>query len=575
MKLSNYFLPTLKQSPKDADTVSAKLMLRAGLIRKVASGIYQWLPLGYRVLKKVEQIVREEMNAIGAQEMWMPLVQPKELWQESGRWDVYGDILLRIKDRKGSDFCFSPTAEEVVTDLIRHDVTSHKQLSFLLYQFATKFRDELRPRFGVMRAREFYMKDGYSFHATQEDANQWYEKVYSAYQKICKRCGFKYKAVEAVSGAIGGSYSHEFMVLADTGENEIAYCDCGYCANTEKAQVLHLDVKSDTSKFQKMEDVKTPNTYTVEDTSKFLKIPKDKFIKTMFYLADGNPVLALIRGDFELNENKLADALNCKNLEKADANTYKKISQCEIGFAGPVGIKEKGKQAFAKFKMVADHSIKNVLNGVSGANKKDYHTVNINIGRDFEPEAFYDLKVATKGDLCVKCKKPLQFTRGIEVAHSFKLGTKYSEAMKANFLDENQKSKPVIMGCYGVGISRVVAAAIEQSHDEHGIIWQKPLTPFDFSLIMIENTPKINEVASKIYDQIHKLGMSVLLDDRDIRAGAKFKDADLIGLPYRIVVSERTLADDEVEFKERKDKDSLRWKIKDIEKKLASHSRTQ
>lgn len=569
MKLTQYFLPTLKQAPKDADTISAKLMFRAGLIRKVASGIYEWLPLGHRVLRKVEQIVREEMNAIGGQEVWMPVIQPRSLWEETGRWQVYGDQLLKMKDRKDSDFCFAPTAEEVITDLIRKEISSHRQLSFMLYQFALKFRDELRPRFGVMRAREFYMKDAYSFHADDKDANLWYEKVTDAYNKICQRCGLEYQMVDAVSGAIGGSYSHEFMVLARNGENEIACCDCGYAANTEKAEIAPPEQPQiGKIELEKLQDVETPDTYTVEDTAKFLKIPRDKFIKTMFYIADGNPVVALVRGDHQLNENKLISALNCQKLEKADKKTYQKIADCDVGFAGPVGIKEKGGKTFAKFKIMADFAVKNIINGVSGANKKDYHTININPGRDFKPDDYSDLKTAQKGDRCPRCQKPLEFTRGIEVSHSFKLGTKYSKAMKANFADENQKSKPIIMGCYGVGISRIVAAAIEQSHDERGIIWQKPLAPFDFTLITIENNEKIMKTAQKIYDQIHKSDMTVLWDDRDIRAGAKFNDADLTGIPCRIVISERTLEANEAEFKERKSDKSVSWKITEIENRL-------
>lgn len=567
MKLTKYFLPTLRQAPKDADTISTKLMFRAGLIRKVASGIYEWLPLGHRVLRKVEKIVREEMNAIGGQEVWMPVIQPRSLWDETGRWDVYGDQLLKMKDRKGTDFCFSPTAEEVITDLIRKEIRSHRQLSFMLYQFALKFRDELRPRFGVMRAREFYMKDAYSFHADDKDASLWYEKIVGAYHKICQRCGFDYKMVEAASGAIGGSYSHEFMVLAKNGENEIACCDCGYAANTEKAEIaLPEQAKIKETDLKKLQDIKTPDTYTVEDTARFLKIPADKFIKTIFYIADDSPVLVLIRGDHQLNENKLMTALNCQKLQKADDKTYQSIAGCKVGFAGPVGIKQKAKK---DFKLVADFAIKNILNGVSGANKKDYHTMNINAGRDFKPDSYFDLKIAQKGDKCPKCKKPLQFIRGIEVSHSFKLGTKYSKAMKANFADENQKLKPIIMGCYGVGISRLVAAAIEQSNDERGIIWQKPLAPFDFSLITLENDLEITETAQKIYDQIHKLRLTALWDDRDIRAGQKFTDADLIGLPYRLVISKRTLANGEVEFKQRKSATPANWKITEISKKIS------
>ncbi|MFA6583485.1 MAG: proline--tRNA ligase [Elusimicrobiaceae bacterium] len=555
MKLSQYFVPTLREAPQDADTISANLMIRAGLIRKLASGIYEWLPLGLRTLKKVEQIVREEMDKAGGMEVWLPVIQPKELWLETGRWNVYGKELLRIEDRKETEFCFAPTAEEVITNMVRRDIRSYRQLPVLLYQFGVKFRDEIRPRFGVIRAREFYMKDAYSFHSSEESANEMYRRVYEAYNNIFKRCGFEYSAVEADSGAIGGDFTHEFMVLADTGENAIAYCSCGYAANTEKAEVAVPPAATPTD-FKPLTDLHTPGVSSVEDVAAFLKAKPHKFIKTLFYLADGEPVLILMRGDHQLNEIKLAKVLKCSVLEKAPEHVYEAVAGCAVGFAGPVKIREQftGAAGVKPLKAVlADNYVKTIVNGVSGANKADKHTVNVNPGRDFEPDAYYDLKTADAGDCCPKCGQPMKIKRGIEVGHTFKLGTKYSAPMKCEYLDEGQQSHPMIMGCYGIGVSRVVAAAIEQGHDKNGIIWPAPLAPFDISLVSIslDDTPTVTAETQKVYDLIHSAGLTALWDDRDERPGVKFKDADLIGLPYRIVVSSKTLAEGEVEFKKR------------------------
>jgi len=575
MKLSNAFIPTLREAPQDADTLSAKLMLRAGLIRKLSSGIYEWLPLGLRTLKKVEQIVREEMNAAGGQEVWLPVIQPKELWEETGRWNVYGKELLRIEDRKEAEFCFAPTAEEVITNMVRRDVTSYRQLPLLLYQFGTKFRDEIRPRFGVMRAREFYMKDAYSFHVSDEDAAIWYQKLYNAYKKICDRCGFLYKPVEAASGQIGGNFSHEFMVLAETGENEIANCDCGYAANVEKAAVAEPKFPApDPSRLLPMQDVATPGVYTIEDVGKFLKKYPKQFIKALFYMADGEPVLALVRGDHQLNEEKLRAALGCSTLEMAPEEVYKDIAGCGVGYAGPVGIREQFK-AHAGAKplktILADFYLKGVFNGVAGANKTDTHTLNVNVGRDYQPDMFCDLKVASKGDNCPKCGKPMGFTRGIEIGHTFKLGTKYSKPMKAEFVDENQQSKPMIMGCYGIGVSRIIAAAIEQSHDDNGIIWPEPLAPYSFALVSIESDiEEVRKASQDAYEAIQAAGYDVLWDDRAERPGVKFKDMDLMGLPYRIVISSRTLKDGECEFKRRSEKQAARWKLADLKANLSA-----
>lgn len=573
MKLSNYFLPTLREAPQDADNISVKLMFRAGMIRKLASGIYEWLPLGLRVLKKVEDIVRQELDLVDGQEVRLPVIQPKELWMETGRWQVYGKELLRITDRKDSEFCFAPTAEEVITNMVRRDVSSYRQLPLLLYQFGLKFRDEIRPRFGVMRSREFMMKDAYSFHVSDEDAQKWYGILYGAYEKIFTRCGLHYRPVEADSGPIGGNHSHEFMVIADTGEAEIALCDCGYAANTEKAETAEQPARqADPSKLEQLKDIPTPGLFTVEDVAKFLKKNPKQFIKTLFFLADGQPVMALVRGDHELNEGKLRRFLGVSELEKAPQNIYEAIAGCPAGFAGPVDIKNKyvaGKDTKPLAKVLADHALKNVFNGISGANKNDAHTAGINIGRDYTPDAFADLHVAAAGDLCPKCSKPLSFKRGIEVGQTFKLGTKYSKSLNCTFLDDHQQSVPMVMGCYGIGVTRTVAAAIEASHDDWGIIWPPAIAPFEFSLVSIESEDKaVADASAAIHDAIKAEGMDVLWDDRNERPGVKFKDADLIGLPWRIVVSSKTLLDGECEFKRRDSKDSLRWKLTDVSLKL-------
>lgn len=570
MKLSNYYIPTLKEAPKDADNLSAKLMIRAGLVRKLGSGLYEWLPLGFKVLKKVEQIIREEMNRAGANEIWMPIIQPKELWEESGRWEHFGDQLLKLEDRKGAGFCVSPTAEEEVTDLVRKDLSSYKQLPVCLYQFGTKFRDEIRPRFGVMRSREFYMKDAYSFAATDAQADDWYQRMYDAYQRIFTRCGFKFKAVEADTGAIGGNFSHEFMVLADNGEDAIADSDCGYAANTEKAAVKCPEFPPlNEDELLPMEQVSTPKAYTIEDVADMLKVPTSKLIKLLLFMADGKPVVALMRGDHELNEPKFRAFLKCTELVKADEETYTKITGSFVGFAGAQGLKEK----HPELPIYADNYVKGVINGVSGGNEKDVHMKNVTPLRDIKVDEYCDLKIASAGDICPHCGKPFTFTRGIEVGHVFKLGTKYSKAMNATFLDETQKAQPMIMGCYGIGVGRVVAAAIEQSHDDNGIIWPAPLAPFDVALVAIDyhSNPEVKKHADEIGAALEAKGLDVLLDDRDERAGIKFKDMDLIGLPYRLVVSSRTVKDGQCEYKKRTDKEAVRWNLSEaVEKILAA-----
>lgn len=566
MKLSQYYIPTLKEAPKDADIISAKLMLRAGLIRKTASGIYEWLPLGIRILKKVENIIREELDAAGCCEVWLPIVQPQELWEKSTRWTYYGKELLRFKDRKGAGFCLAPTAEEVMTNLVMKDVNSYKQLPLCLYQFGTKFRDEIRPRFGVMRAREFYMKDAYSFCADDKSAAEWYQRLYDAYMRIFTRFGFKFKPVEADTGNIGGNFSHEFMVLAQTGENEISVCPkCGYTANTEKTEIeAPAPANPKPEDLLASEEVSTPEARTIDEVAAFLKQPAEKFIKMLVYKADGKAVVVLMRGNDELNEIKLKKLLNASELEKAEPDFYEQTTGSPLGFAGPCGLKQKN----ADIKIYADNHIKTIVNGIAGANKQDTHLKNVNLGRDFQPDVFADLKLASKGDRCPRCSAEFEFMRGIEVGHTFKLGTKYSLSMGANFLDENQQSKPMIMGCYGIGVSRVIAAAIEQSHDENGIIWPAPLSPFDVELIALDTQGEVKQKADEIYNILRAEGITVLYDERDERPGVKFKDADLIGIPHRIVIGKKLLPEGKLEYKARTAQKAEFWPIEGIERKI-------
>lgn len=548
MRLSRYLLPTLKELPADADTASARLMLRAGMIRKVAAGLYEWLPVGLRVLRKVERIVREEMDRAGGQEVWLPVVHPKSLWEESGRWQVYGREMLRFKDRKDTEFCLAPTAEEVITDLVRREIRSYRELPLLLYQFGTKFRDEIRPRFGVMRAREFYMKDAYSFHADEASAEAVYAEVVAAYKRIFTRCGLTFRPVEADTGAIGGNFSHEFMVLADTGEETIASCDaCGYAANIERAEALP-PAPDAPEPLGAIEEVSTPGSGSVEAIARLLGVPATKILKTVFFMADGQPVVALVRGDLELNEPKLQRALGAKQMFKAGEDVYRRSAGCEPGFAGPVNL---------SVTTIADTSVLGMVNAVTGANKTDAHLKNVNPGRDFNPGRVADIRNVREKDPCPKCKLPLCFHKGIEVGHTFKLGTKYSQAMGAGFLTEKGVKTPFIMGCYGIGVSRVVASAIEQSHDENGIRWPEALAPFDVALLPLTVTePRLMEAAERIERGLEAQGFSVLMDDRDQRAGVKFKDADLLGLPTRVTVGEKKLAQGLVEIKRRSDAQS-------------------
>ncbi|MCS7151048.1 MAG: proline--tRNA ligase [Endomicrobia bacterium] len=561
MKLTEFYIPTLREAPAECDTVSSKLMFRAGMIRKLASGIYEWLPLGLRVLKNVENIIREEMNAIGGLEVWLPHLLPSNIWIETGRWYIYGKELFRLKDRKDADFCLSPTAEEVITDLIRNELRSYRQLPKMFYQFGTKFRDEIRPRFGVIRAREFYMKDAYSFHKDEQDAERYYKEVFEAYCKIFRRCGLKFIAVEATTGAIGGKFSHEFMVIKDedknfVGEETIVYCTtCSYSANIEKAECVYNETpKKETKLFKELQEVYTPNMKTVEEVSNFLNEPAEKFIKTLVYIGNNKEVyVVLIRGDYEVNETKLKEVIGINEIELASHEIVETIFGIPVGFLGPVGLKPINKSY--QVRVIADKSIMTIPDAISGANKTDFHLKNINYLRDYMVDEVVDIRKITADDLCPKCKNinSLKFSKGIEVGHTFKLGVKYSKSMNATFLDETNKEQYFVMGCYGIGVSRVVAAAIEQNNDENGIIWYPEIAPFTVYLLPIDYNDKyIKELTDKVYEMLKRHKVETLLDDRDERPGVKFKDADLIGLPLRITVSKK-LPSEHLELRRRLD----------------------
>ena len=546
MRYSQFFLPTVKEIPSDAETASHQLMIRGGMIRKLAAGIYSYLPLGWMVVRKVEQIVREEMNRAGALEVFLPMVQPAELWQESGRWTLYGKELLRFKDRHDRDCCLGPTHEEVITDLVRWEIKTYRQLPRNLYQIQTKFRDEVRPRFGVMRGREFSMKDAYSFDADHEGADISYQKMFVAYQRIFTRCGLMFRAVEADSGAIGGRFSHEFMVMADTGEDGIVYCDaCSYAANLEKAEIARpKDSDPLEDNIPPSEEVYTPDVRTIEEVCAFLHVEPKDVVKTLIFNADGSPVAVLIRGDEEINEIKVKNYLGCDELELAGDEMIMAATGAPRGFAGALGIKAR---------IIADYSLIGMRGVVMGANRENYHIKNVCLGRDICALSFADLRAVREGDVCPRCHGPLTFARGIEVGHVFKLGLKYSEAMKAVYLDSNGKEQYMVMGCYGIGVTRTVAAAIEQSHDDDGMIWPVSIAPFHVIITPVNmKEERLASAAEKIYGELTEKNLDVLLDDRDERAGVKFKDADLIGVPYRVTIGPKKLDEGQVEVKNRR-----------------------
>ena len=546
MYYSRYFLPTLKETPSEAEINSHRLMLRAGMIRKLTAGIYSYLPFGLTALRKVENIVREEMNRAGAQEVLLPTVQPAELWQASGRWERYGKELLRFKDRHERFYCMGPTHEEVITDLVRKEVRSYRDLPLNLYQIQTKFRDEIRPRFGLMRSREFIMKDGYSFDIDDRNAEKTYWQMYDVYKNIFTRCDLDFKVVEAETGTIGGSFSHEFMVLAEVGEDTIVFCqNCDYAANIEKAEVVTLAI-SPSERLKSRKEIHTPNKHTVEEITEFLNVSPQKIVKTIIYLADEKPVAVLVRGDHDINEIKLQRLLDCKTLIMAPPGIVKNLTKAEVGFAGPIGL---------NIPIIADNSLKNMVNFVTGANKTDYHFINVNLD-DFKISQFADVRFITSEDRCPRCRGELEFKKGIEVGHIFKLGTKYSEALKATYLDAQGKEQFIIMGCYGIGIGRTLAAIIEQHHDENGIIFPLSIAPFQIYLLAIDTkNQKVLETAEKLYGQLSS-HWQVFYDNRDERPGIKFKDADLIGIPLRITLG-RDLKKEKVEVKIRKTGETL------------------
>ena len=546
MRYSELLLPTLKETPTEAEVASHRLLLRAGFIRKLTSGVYTYLPLGLAAIRKVEQIVREEMNRAGAQELLMPMVQPADLWKESGRWEKYGPELLRFTDRHDRESCLGPTHEEVITDLIRREIHSYRNLPVNLYQIQTKFRDEIRPRFGLMRGREFIMKDGYSFDATEKGAELTYQKMYDAYHRIFKRCGLSFRSVEADTGTIGGSFSHEFMVLADTGEDTLAICkNCSYAANMEKASVKSSEKSDDDIGLLPLEKVETPGKKKVDAVCDFLGISPKELVKTMVYLADGKPIAVLVRGDHEVQPVKLKNMLGAVEVELADERQIFDITGVPSGYLGPIGL---------NIPVAADQEVAAMTNFTAGANEKNFHMQNINMSRDFKVSQVEDLRQVTEEDKCPSCDGDLELTKGIEVGHIFKLGDSYSMALNATFQDSSSEEQNFIMGCYGIGVSRTVAAAIEQNHDNNGIIFPLPLAPFQ--VIVLNLDPKQEEISSaaeSLYRQLLQEGIEVLYDDREERPGIKFKDADLIGIPYRVTIGKRFVEEGEVEIRNRKD----------------------
>lgn len=540
MKMSNMLISTLREVPAEAEIDSHKLMLRAGMIRKMAAGVYNYMPLGLKVLKKVEDIVREEMNAAGAQEFLASAMIPAELWQESGRWDAYGAEMFRLKDRGERDFCLGPTHEEVFTDIARNEIKSYKQLPLNLYQIQTKYRDERRPRFGVMRSREFVMKDAYSFDKDQAGLDLAYDKMHDAYVKIFNRCGLDAKCVAADSGAIGGSNSAEFMVKSEVGEDDVVFCtNCNYAANIEKATAKLEEVEKE--ELLEVQKIATPDSRGINEVAEFLNISTKKTVKTLLYNVDGKIVAVFVRGDREVNEVKVANASNASgDLEMASHEEYIKAAGCDIGFAGPIGIKAD--------LVLVDEEVKNMYNFVVGGNETGYHIQNVNYGRDFEG-TIGDFRNVTEGDTCTECGGKLTIARGTEVGHIFKLGTKYSEAMNANFIDEDGKEKPFIMGCYGIGVTRTMASIIEQHHDENGIVWPLSVAPYHVSIIPVNVKDEEQvKVASELYTELISMGVEAILDDRNERAGVKFKDSELMGIPMRVTVGKK-ITDGEVEFK--------------------------
>ena len=565
MLATKLYAPTLREVPSDADVVSQQLMLRAGFMRKTANGLYSFLPLGWRSIKKIEAIVREEMDRASAQEIMMPILQPAEIWKESGRWNAYGAEMMRINDRHDNEFCLGPTHEEMITTLVKNEINSYRQLPVNLYQIQSKFRDERRPRYGLMRSREFIMKDAYSFDVDEAGLEESYKSMYDAYTRIFNRCGLTFRPVEADSGAIGGSGTHEFMAIAEAGEADIVYCTkCDYAANIEIGKPGIM--KQEEEALQELSVVDTPNASTIEAVADMLNLPLHKTIKAVVFSIDGKVVLAIVRGDHEVNEVAVQHAvLGSVEPEMATPEELEKVG-LTAGFISPVGL-----QQTEEFAIVVDESVMETYNVCGGANKKDAHYVNINPKRDFNVEDIIvaPIRLITKDDVCPKCGGSLEHAKGIEVGQVFKLGTKYSEALQATFLDQNGRPNPMIMGCYGIGVSRTLAAAIEQYHDENGIIWPRSIAPFEAVIVPINAKDEaLMSTSQTIYTALQDAGVDVLLDDRKDRAGVKFKDADLIGYPLRITVSKNTLENNEVEIQIRKTGEALPCAIDSVATKV-------
>jgi prolyl-tRNA synthetase len=555
--MSKLYLPTLKEDPAEAEVVSHKLMLRAGMMRKHSSGIYSYLPLGYRVIKKIEKITRKHMDNSEAQEVLLPIMQTSEIWKDSKRWDKFGPLMIKFNDRKAREYCLGPTHEEVVTDLVRDEVRSYKDLPLNLYQIQTKVRDEIRPRFGVMRGREFIMKDAYSLDIDYQGLDKSYQEMYDAYERIFAECGLEAVAVEADTGAMGGKDSHEFMVLADSGEDEIAFCNhCDYAANVERATSKKTDIDFEVE--AEAEKIHTPEIKTISELEKYLEVPAAKMIKAVAMVADGEAVLALVSGEDELNEIKLTNYLQANELRAAEEEEFAELFNSAAGFIGPVDLD--------KVRIVADQRLKNMSGAIVGANEKDYHLKNVKAGRDFEVEAFTDLRSVRGGERCPKCDQgKLNIKAGIEVGHIFKLGTKYSENMGANYLDENGKAQPIVMGSYGIGITRLVAAAIEQNNDQYGIKWPKAIAPFKIIILPLGNDDLVQEKSEEIYQNLKAQGWEVLIDDRDERAGVKFNDSELIGIPLRLTIGSRSLKNGVVEAMIRENNNKLEIELDNLE----------
>jgi len=550
MRQSRHLGRTLREAPKDAQTAAHALLVRGGYMQQVSAGVYVYLPLLHRALNKIAQIVREEMVAAGAEELLMPALQPKELWEETGRWERYtavDGIMFAFRDRRESTVCLGPTHEEVVTDIVRRDVQSYKDLPRVVFQIQTKFRDEIRPRFGLMRAREFIMKDAYSFDADEAGLEASYEAMRQAYHRICRRIGFQYRAVDADPGAIGGSGSQEFMVLAETGEDTILFCDrCDYAANQERAESRLAEFEQETE-LRPMEAVLGEGLIGTELLAKFLKIPLWKTTKTLVFEADDSMVAVMVRGDCDVNETKVRNALGCQALRLASAERIKELTGAEVGYAGPIGLP-------SSVRVIADHAVRGRVNFECGANQTNYHNINVNFDRDLPLPEFGDYKLGKVGDRCPHCDGTLQAARGIEVGHIFKLGTKYSQAMDCGYADATGQRRTTVMGCYGIGVTRMAAAWIEQNHDDKGIVWSPKIAPYPVHLIALNmEDAAVKEGAEKLYGQLQEAGIDVLFDDRPLRAGEKFGDADLLGMPVRITVSKRTLEQGKVEFKLRRE----------------------